>query len=282
MATGQRYERLGSGQVWRRHERSTAETVQLFSPWSLFEDFINGEATAANTTSGSRLGFTQFTYMVSGATTSDSASFAKAQGAQGLCAILGPTDATTAGWNGLSWEDEEAIDIGTTTTSKYVQFEARVKVTKATTMAEKNIMLGLVAGSVPAAGTGILTLNTAALFFIGSTTSTGLPSTSDDLSIHTATRSGAASPATTGVTDTGLDMTDDTYRIFRIDLSDKANVKFYVDGTRVNSGTTYDLSGVTAGANALVQPIIIQNRSATGTPAAQTTSVDYVKLWGIR
>jgi len=63
-----------------------------------------------------------------------------------------------------------------------------------------------------------------------------------------------------------------TYRKFVIDFSDKRDIKFYVDGTRVATATTFTLSGYTAG----LQPIFqIQKSSDSNT---DSLTVDYVKI----
>ena len=52
-----------------------------------------------------------------------------------------------------------------------------------------------------------------------------------------------------GAIDTGLVVTaNDRWRNFRIDFTDITDVKFFVDDMRVASGTTFDLSAWTAGA----------------------------------
>jgi hypothetical protein len=65
----------------------------------------------------------------------------------------------------------------------------------------------------------------------------------------------------------------DAYKKFVIDFTGgKSNVKFYIDGERVASATTFDMSGYAAG----LQPIIqIQKASGTAVPSLV---VDYVKV----
>jgi hypothetical protein len=65
---------------------------------------------------------------------------------------------------------------------------------------------------------------------------------------------------------TGTTLSSTLKRLF-IDFSQGlADVRFYVDGARVASGTTFDMSGLAAGGD--VQPyVMIQKASGTGTPA---------------
>lgn len=71
---------------------------------------------------------------------------------------------------------------------------------------------------------------------------------------------------------TGLSLVA-TYRRFLIDFTGgKSNVKFYVDGQRVASSTTFDMSNYSAG----LQPIFqIQKTSDTNT---DSLTIDYVRI----
>lgn len=64
-----------------------------------------------------------------------------------------------------------------------------------------------------------------------------------------------------------------TYKRFLIDFTGgKSNVKFYIDGDRVASSTTFDMSGYSAG----LQPIFqIQKTSDTNT---DSLTIDYVRV----
>ena len=66
-----------------------------------------------------------------------------------------------------------------------------------------------------------------------------------------------------------------TYKRLLIDFSQGlSDVRFYVDGARVASGTTFDMSDVSSGTN--VQPMVmIQKSGGTGVPAVQLAQ------WGI-
>lgn len=55
-----------------------------------------------------------------------------------------------------------------------------------------------------------------------------------------------------------------TYKRFTIDFQDKASVKFYIDGNRVASSTTFNMDAVTGS----LQPyVFVAKASGTGTPA---------------
>lgn len=72
--------------------------------------------------------------------------------------------------------------------------------------------------------------------------------------------------------DAGASLSD-TYKRFVIDFAGgKSNVKFYVDGSRVASSTTFDMSSYSAG----LQPIFqIQKTADTNT---DSVTIDYVKV----
>jgi hypothetical protein len=68
-----------------------------------------------------------------------------------------------------------------------------------------------------------------------------------------------------------------TYKKFLIDFTGgKSNVKFYIDGDRVCSSTTFDMSGYSGG----FQPLIQLQKSANTN--ADVCTVDYVKVIGKR
>jgi hypothetical protein len=75
----------------------------------------------------------------------------------------------------------------------------------------------------------------------------------------------------------GVTLVADTYNVYRIDATDNAAVKFYVDGNLVG---TADMSTSMSTADALVQPYfnvskaVSSNNTGTG-----TLYVDYVRVW---
>ncbi len=69
------------------------------------------------------------------------------------------------------------------------------------------------------------------------------------------------------------------YKRLLIDFSQGlADVRFYVDGARVASGTTFDMSAVAAGQN--VQPIVqLQKASGTGVPSVTIAQFGITYKW---
>lgn len=75
---------------------------------------------------------------------------------------------------------------------------------------------------------------------------------------------------------TGITVVAGVYHIYRIDFTDLTSVKFYIDGVRVASGTTFDMSNLTAGEQQM-QPYFSLDK-ASGT-ALGDMNIDYVKIW---
>lgn len=78
---------------------------------------------------------------------------------------------------------------------------------------------------------------------------------------------------------TGLTTDVDTYNIYRIDFSDLSDVKFYVDGVQVATGTTFDMSNLTASEKIMQPYFSLDKASGTG---VGTLQIDYVRFWGYR
>ena len=77
--------------------------------------------------------------------------------------------------------------------------------------------------------------------------------------------------------DSGKDFTSGTYHIYKIDMTDLSNVRFYVDGENANNGLTFDMSGIAA--TDYLEPIILFSRTSTGgTERAHSMDIDYVNI----
>ena len=74
---------------------------------------------------------------------------------------------------------------------------------------------------------------------------------------------------------TGVTAVPGTYNIFRIDFTTLADVKFFIDGVRVASGTTFNMSDLT-GAELIQQPYFSLDK--TGDAGLGTLNIDYVKI----
>lgn len=74
---------------------------------------------------------------------------------------------------------------------------------------------------------------------------------------------------------TGVTLTAGVGACFRIDFSDPASVKFFINGNRVAAGTVFDMSN---GNDVLVQPMLKANKAGVDTGLG-TLLVDYVRIW---
>ena len=74
---------------------------------------------------------------------------------------------------------------------------------------------------------------------------------------------------------TGLTAVAGTYNIYRIDFTTLANVKFFIDGVRVASGTTFNMSNLTAGEQQM-QPYFSLDKG--GGVGLGDMNIDYVKI----
>ena len=77
---------------------------------------------------------------------------------------------------------------------------------------------------------------------------------------------------TVAATDTDVDLVDDTFATFKIDMSDLTDVKFYINGVRVLSGTTVDFSGYSG----TLTPIFHVEKTSNDTTA--DFRVDWVRV----
>lgn len=79
--------------------------------------------------------------------------------------------------------------------------------------------------------------------------------------------------------DTGFDITAGTYRVYRIDFTNLADVRFFVDGQRVCSDTTFDMSNLSATEQQMQPYFSLDKASGTG---LGTLDIDYVKIFSER
>jgi len=78
---------------------------------------------------------------------------------------------------------------------------------------------------------------------------------------------------------TGITCVAGTYNIFRIDFTTITDVKFFIDGTQVSTGTTFDMSNLTAGEQQMQPYFSLDKASGTG---LGDMNIDYVKIFSNR
>ena len=132
--------------------------------------------------------------------------------------------------------------------------EMRLKVTGCTTGTTITWGMASARNDTPGSMTAL------ALFqMVGATSTTDVTVQTDDNVTDTAPVSAVTSLAT-------------TFKRFVIDFSNKADIKFYIDGVRVARTTTFTMAGYTAGLQPFIQ---IQKTSSANVDAV---TVDYVKI----
>jgi len=80
---------------------------------------------------------------------------------------------------------------------------------------------------------------------------------------------------------TGVTCVAGTLNIFRIDFTTITDVKFFIDGVRVGSATTFDMSTLNA-AGQQMQPYFSMEKTSGGAAAIGDMKIDYVKIWSNR
>ncbi len=79
----------------------------------------------------------------------------------------------------------------------------------------------------------------------------------------------------TSLVSTGVTLTAGLFAILRIDCSNIASVKFYINGTQVATGTTFNMSQV---AGLKLQPVVRIGKEAAATTVG-TVQLDYAAYW---
>jgi len=266
MSAGLRYERLMNGRIWRRYERSTGETVAVWAPSYFNDDFLGNNTFSTSPGAGS---------VWITAKTSNAGAGLVASGKNGRAQT--DTGATTAqGEYALLYQGVAAS--GVMHWSLYdslgspTGLQVEMAVVLNTADASKiSAMFGI--GDTPAKdGTSHkITYGSygAVVHLDGSLTPT--LRTADGT--NTGTGSGTALTSKTIATGKTT--------IFRIDLSDPSNVKFYQDGVRQGAGTVFDMSAIAA-ANDKFGPFFGVSLVSASSPPRSVLAVDYVRIWSGR
>ena len=77
--------------------------------------------------------------------------------------------------------------------------------------------------------------------------------------------------------DSGIDFTAGSYHVYKIDMTNTSDVKFYVDGVLANNGNTFDMDQIAA--TDYLEPFILFARTnAGGTERAHSLDIDYVNV----
>lgn len=233
-----------AGQL-RFYDRSTAENVKPIAPVVLYDDFLG---TVLNTDIWTDLDLNSAT------TTAPAASIFKCE--------IGQVNENAAA--GLYGKDDKPWNI-----DKGLVFECRMAIHTAPTLTTE-IGMGMINDSYGAASMRFMLADECAKYaFFGLYTTSGaglVPIIRTD-----------DNTAVSGIVSTGKTLVLDTYYVFKIDFTNSADVKFYIDGERMASATTFKMN---TAANLMTQPwICVYKHDDATTAAAGEFYLDYVKIW---
>jgi len=236
-----------TGSKWRAgqlafYDKATHETVKPLAPTILYDDFLgtalNGDLwTAIDTGTG-----------------------AVTQAASNMILTTNVNGATDE--NGVYAKDDKAWNA-----DKGFIFETRLKMTVAPTIGAE-IMIGVQNDSWGAGSNRILNADECSIyaaFGFYATLGAGLVA---------AIRTKEAVHAS-GIISTGVTSVVGTYQVFRIDFTDVADVKFYIDGVGVCTTTTFNMSD---GANVMFQPIVVVQKNGVDAGLG-IAYLDYIRMW---
>ena len=226
-------------------DSSTHETVEPLAPMVFYDDFLG---TVYNTDVWTALDLNSATLTVPAASVG--------------AASIGAVNENAAA--GIYGKDDKAWNL-----DKGFIFECRMAVAVAPTLTSE-IGFGVMNDSYGAASMRFMLADEIAKYaFFGFYTTSGsglVPIIRTDDGTNA---SGIISTATTVVAG--------THNVYRIDFTDPSDVKFYIDGVGVATGTTFNMS---AGTNLMVQAwMAVYKASDATTSAAGTVNWDYIRMW---
>ena len=236
-----------TGSKWRAgqlafYDKTTHETVKPLAPTILYDDFLG---TALNTDLW---------------TAADTGAGAVTQAASNMIFTTNVAGATDE--NGVYAKDDKAWNA-----DKGFIFECRAKMTVAPTIGAE-IMIGVQNDSWGAGSNRILNADEVSIyaaFGFYATLGAGLVA---------AIRTKEAVHAS-GIVSTGVTSVIGTYQVFRIDFTNVADVKFYIDGVGVCTTTTFNMSD---GANVMFQPIVVAQKNGVDAGLG-IMYLDYIRMW---
>ncbi len=224
------------------YDGTTQETVKPIAPAVLYDDFLG---TALNTDLWTAI---------------DTGAGAVTQAASNL--IFTTNVGAFTDENGIYAKDDKAWDA-----DKGFIFECRAKITVAPTLGCE-FMLGVQNDSFGAGSNRILVADEVSIYAaFGFYTTVGA-------GLVAQIRTKEAVHAS-GIISTGVTSVVGTYQIFRIDFTDVADVKFYIDGVGVATTTTFNMSD---GANVMFQPIVLAQKNGADAGLG-IMSLDFVRIW---
>lgn len=235
------------------------ETVANYAPIQFADDFLGAGYTASLPAMGSPvIGCPWVAKVVKTAGSPSAAAVANAAGGQIALALDATSEKQEAT---LTWNDSLALDA-----SKYLNFEARVALSVAPSATGVQAVFGLSTAWIdgPDNATQLIQFGCKA---------------NNNLSVRLTDKSGLVTTAAALLAQPSTQLTLDTnFHILRIDATSPADVKFFLDGARVNQPNS--VAFTTTGSGAILQPYLsVYKPSGTG---VATLTVDAVRAWNKR
>lgn len=157
---------------------------------------------------------------------------------------------------GVDFNNKRSINL-----KKRAFFEARVQVGTAAITTSERCYWGMIGDGLTSGGADPSTLTEGAVFHLDASMNIEVQ-TDDTTTVVSA--------------DTGVDAVADVFDTYQIDFAKLDDVRFYINGSRVLTGTTVDMSQLTD-AEAMMQPTFIVGKAAVAT--TPQIRVDYIKIW---
>jgi hypothetical protein len=230
------------------YDTVTFETVLPLSPITFYEDFL-GQAYVAVPVAGSAVDGCPFVAKIVAAAGAPSvAGVANAVGGQVACALAATSEKEDAG---LYFGDNLGIDV-----TKGANFESRCLLSVLPSVAAVQAVWGLASAWIDGPNN-----NTCSMRFGATGNGAVLIQAFDG--------------TTTTSVATGVTVSTTDWHIYRIDASNLADVRFYIDGAQVS--TTGLVNFAATGTLAVLQPYLgCYKASGTG---VGTLTIDYVRTW---
>ena len=227
------------------YDGTTQETTQPLAPTMLYDDFLG---TVYNSDVWTALDLNSATLTVPAASV-------------GVAAIGAVNENAAAGVYGM---DDKPWNI-----DKGLIYECRMAVAVAPTLTTE-VGFGMMNDSYGAASMLFMLADEIAKYaFFGFYTTSG-----SGLIPIIRTDDGTAA---SGIVTTGTTIVAGAYNVYRIDFTDSADVKFYINGVGVATSTTFKMD---TAANLMTQPWMAVYKASDGTTsAAGTINFDYIRIW---
>ncbi len=227
------------------YDSQTFEHYGPQAPLVYYDDFV-GAGNVTIPAAGSAESGMDWTTRIIGAAPPTVAGVADAAGGVIQCALTSASQAQTAG---LDHDDQRNFDL-----SKGLIFECRLKVSVLPTLIAEAIWGLIDDNAVPDTATY-------SAFFTVDGSGEVFCEVDDNVNNQSAT--------------SGVTVTTAQTKVYRIDFTDVTDVRFYIDGVHVATGTTFTYAAT--GANAILQPYIaLYKASGAGLGTIQT---DFVRMW---